>query len=222
MYAALAFLLLFFSGTRLPLNRQFRPAPGGVPVFVVSNGFHTDIVVPLREPRTGTDWLRQLHQPQLTSRFAHYQYVAFGWGSERFYLASYGGRMPGMGTVLRAVGPGRTLMHVDFYQQAPQPGRRVVALQLSAAQYQRLTTLLQESFAPDSTGATQLRNAAGYTPDDFFFRARGRYHALRTCNDWTVRTLRRTGVRVPLKSPLAGPVLRQLRRSHPAAEPAAP
>ncbi|UOQ70466.1 TIGR02117 family protein [Hymenobacter cellulosilyticus] len=217
MYPALAFLLLFFSGARLPLNRQFRQTPGGVPIFVVSNGFHTDIVVPLREPRTGTDWLQQLGQPQLTAQFAHYRYAAFGWGSERFYLKSYGGRMPGVGTVLRAAGPGPTLMHVGFYPQAPQPGKRVVALQISTAEYQRLASLLQESFAPDSTGAAQLRNAAGYTSHDFFFRAQGRYHALHTCNDWTVRTLRRTGLRVPLKSPLAGPVLRQLRRSRPGA-----
>lgn len=218
MYPALAFLLLFFAGGRVPVNREFCPTPGGIPVFVVSNGFHTDLVVPVREPRTGTDWLQQLDQSQLTAQFAGHEYAAFGWGSERFYLASYGGRMPGVGTVLRAAGPGRTLMHVGFYQRAPPPGPRVVALQISEDQYRRLTTRLQQSFAPDSAGRVQLRNAAGYTSSDFFFRARGRYHALRTCNDWTAATLRRAGLRAPLKSPLAGPVLRQLRRSRAAGQ----
>ncbi|PJJ59958.1 TIGR02117 family protein [Hymenobacter chitinivorans] len=213
MYPALAFLFLFFAGGLVPANRQFRQTPGGIPVFVVSNGFHTDIVLPLLEPRTGTDWLPQLGQPQLTARFAQYRYAAFGWGSERFYLESYGGHLPKLGTILRAVGPGRTLMHIDFYEGAPRPGRHVVSLQISEAEYRRLTELIQQSFRPDSTGRPELRNAAGYTPDDFFFRARGRYHALRTCNDWTNTTLRRAGLRAALKAPLAGSVLFQTRRS---------
>ncbi|TGE29002.1 TIGR02117 family protein [Hymenobacter metallicola] len=214
MHAALTFLLLFLmAGTIVPVNRHFRQTPGGIPVFVVSNGVHTDVVVPLREPQTGTDWLEQLQQPQLTARFGSYGYVGFGWGSEQFYLASYGGNFPKPGTVLRALLPGPTLMHVDFYQQAPRPGKRVVALQISRAQYQQLTQLIRASFRPDSTGATVLRNAAGYTPEDFFFRGRGRYHALRTCNDWTNATLRKAGLRAALKAPLAGSVLHQVRRS---------
>ncbi|MCB2410606.1 TIGR02117 family protein [Hymenobacter lucidus] len=218
MYPALAFLLLFLSGTMLPVHRRFEQTPDGVPVFVVSNGFHTDIVVPLREARTDIDWLRQLQQPTLTARFGSYEYAAFGWGSERFYLESYGGKFPGPATVLRSVVPGKTLMHVDFYQHAPRPGRRVVALRISPTQYQQLAGLIAQSFQPDSAGAAVLRNAAGYTPDDFFFWARGRYHALRTCNDWTNGTLRKAGLRTALKAPLAGSVLFQARRSRPARE----
>ncbi|TGE20217.1 TIGR02117 family protein [Hymenobacter elongatus] len=213
MHAALAFLLLFFGGTLVPVNRQFRQTPGGILVFVVSNGFHTDLVLPLRETRTGTDWLRQLAQPTLTTQFAAHEYAAFGWGSEQFYVESYGGNFPKVGTILRSVLPDRTLMHVDFYRQAPRPGKKVVALRISTAQYQRLANLIRQSFQPDSLGPTVLRNAAGYTSEDFFFRARGRYHALRTCNDWTTRVLRKTGVRTALKAPLAGSVLWQARRA---------
>ena len=213
MSAAVAFLLLLLTGALVPVHRQFRPTPDGIPVFVVSNGFHTAIVVPLREARTGTAWLPQLGPPAWTRQFDGYQYVAFSWGSEQFFLASYGGRFPGPGTIVRALLPGRPLMHVDFYRQAPRPGRRVVALRISEAQYRTLTRELAQSFRPDSVGRYLPRNAAGYTPEDFFFPARGRYHALRTCNDWTTRTLRRTGLRTALKSPLAGPVLGQLRRA---------
>ncbi|TGE24781.1 TIGR02117 family protein [Hymenobacter aquaticus] len=213
MHAALTLLLLLLGGTLVPVNRQFRPTPDGIAVFVVSNGVHTDLVLPLREDRTGTDWLSQLQQPALAARFGGYQYVGFGWGSERFYLESYGGKLPGATTMLRALAPGRTLMHVDFYRQPPRPGRHVAALRISPAQYQRLAAQVALYFAPDSSGPTVLRNAAGYTPDDFFFRGRGRYHALRTCNDWTNGTLRRAGLRAALKAPLAGSVLYQVRRA---------
>lgn len=212
MSAVALLLALLLGGTLVPRHADFRPTPGGVPIFVVSNGFHTDVVLPLREPRSGQDWLQRLGQPQWAGQFGHYEYVGFGWGNEQFYLQSYGGKLPGPGTVLRALVPGRTLVHVDFYRRAPQPGERVVPLRVSVAEYQRLVSYVEQSFAPDSLGRWQLRNAAGYTAEDFFFRARGHYHALRTCNDWTNQALGRSGIRAALKAPLAASVLYQARR----------
>lgn len=201
------------TGSLVPVNRQFRQTPGGVPVFVVSNGFHTDVVLPLREVQTNHDWLQTLGQPAFTARFNRYRYVAFGWGNEGFYLGSMGGKFPGPKTIAGAFFPSRTLMHVGFYRAAPDSGRYVVPLRISPAQYRLLTAYVQQSFRPDSLGQLQLRQPGGYTPEDFFFRAQGRYHALRTCNDWTNQGLRRAGLRAALKAPLAAPVLYQLRRA---------
>lgn len=213
LMAALAALLLFLvTGTMVPVNRQFRQTPGGVPIFVVSNGFHSDVVVPLLEPRTATDWLQKLGQPAWASQFSGYKFVAFGWGSEGFFLDSYGGHFPRLGTTLRAALPGRALMHVGFYPAVPA-GPRVVPVQISVAQYQRLVQLVEQSFQPDSAGHFALRNAAGYTAHDFFFRAGGRYHLLHTCNDWTNRTLGRAGIRAALKAPLAASVLYQVQQA---------
>jgi len=214
LHALAAFLLLLLTGTVVPVNCDFRQTPDGVPVFVVSNGVHTDIVVPLRDTLTGFSWLQQLSQPAWSRQFAPYQFVGFGWGDEGFYLHSYGGHSPGVGTTLKAVLlPTPTLLHVDFYRAAPLAGRRVVPLRISAEQYHRLTTAILRSFARDSTGHLIPLAAPGYTSDDFFLRARGRYHALHTCNDWTNRSLQRAGVRAALKAPLAGSVLFQVRRA---------
>ncbi|OON70274.1 TIGR02117 family protein [Hymenobacter sp. CRA2] len=218
MPAFAAFVVLLMTGTLVPRHADFRPTPDGVPVFVVSNGFHTDVVVPLHEARTGQDWLQRFAQPNWPTRFGSYQYVAFGWGNEQFYLQSYGGKFPKPGTVLRALLPGRTLMHVGFYRQAPQASEQVVPLRISVAQYQRLTAYIEGSFAPDSVGGWALRNAAGYTANDFFFPARGQYYALRTCNDWTNQALGRSGIRSALKAPLAASVLYQARRASRAAD----
>lgn len=219
MPAFVAFILLLMTGTLVPVNRQFRQTPGGVQIFVVSNGFHTDVVLPLREPRTGHNWLDALNQPTLTARFARYPYVAFGWGNERFYLGSMGGKFPGPRAIAGAVFPSKTLMHIDFHRVAPDSGSHVVPLRVSVEQYRQLTAYVQQGFRPDGLGRAQLRQPTGYTPEDFFFLGTGRYHALRTCNDWTNRGLRRAGLRAALKAPLAGSVLFQTRRSHlPAAE----
>jgi uncharacterized protein (TIGR02117 family) len=212
MPALVAFVLFLMTGALVPRNRHFRQTPGGVQIFVVSNGFHTDVVLPLRDPQTGHDWLQTLHQPAFTAQFGRYQYAAFGWGNEGFYLGSMDGRFPGPKAIAGAVLPSKTLMHVDFYRAAPDSGRHVVPLRISAEQYRRLTAYVQQGFRPDSLGQPQLRQPAGYSPEDFFFRGTGRYYALRTCNDWTNRGLRRAGLRAALKSPLAAPVLFQVRR----------
>ncbi|GAA4349707.1 hypothetical protein GCM10023185_06630 [Hymenobacter saemangeumensis] len=206
--------LLLLLGTCVPVNRDFRATPGGIPLYVVSNGFHTDLLFPLREPRSGTDWLVFLENNDWQARFRGYEYVALGWGNEGFYLDSYDHRFPGVGTTLKAIfWPGPTLMHVNFYQRAPRPGARVAALQVNAEQYGRLVRYVQASFARDSTGRLAMRNPAGYTPEDFFFRARGRYHALRTCNDWTNQALKQAGIRAAWKAPLAHSVMHQARRA---------
>ncbi|KUG07481.1 hypothetical protein ASU33_14120 [Solirubrum puertoriconensis] len=213
MSAFVAFVVLLMSGTLIPRNAAFRQTPDGVPMYVVSNGFHTDLVLPILEPRTHTNWLQRTGNPALQARFAGYEYIAFGWGNEAFYLESYGGRMPKLGTVLRAVLPARTLMHVGFYRGAPRPRERVVPLRISVDEYRQLTSYIEQSFRPDSLGNWALRNEAGYSPDDFFFRAKGRYHALRTCNDWTNQGLHRAGIRAALKAPLAASVLYQVRQA---------
>ena len=214
MSVFVAFVLFMITSTLVPVNQQFRQTPGGVPVYLVSNGFHTDVVVPVRDAQTGHDWLRELGQPALAARFGRAPYVGFGWGNEGFFLGSMGGRMPGPGAVVRALLPSRTLVHVNFYAAAPDSGRYVVPLRVSAAQYQRLTAHIRASLAaPDSGGVRPLRQATGYSGHDFFFRATGRYHALRTCNDWTNRGLRRAGMRAALKAPLAASVLFQVRRT---------
>ncbi|UOQ76879.1 DUF2459 domain-containing protein [Hymenobacter sp. 5516J-16] len=63
-------------------------------------------------------------------------------------------------------------MHVDFYRAAPDSGARVVPLRISPEQYRTLAAYVQRSFRPDSLNHMQLRQPTGYSPEDFFFRAR--------------------------------------------------
>jgi uncharacterized protein (TIGR02117 family) len=79
---------------------------------------------------------------------------------------------------------------------------------LSAAEYRRLAAYIAATFAPAAGGrAVPIR---GYGPDDVFYAARGRYSALRSCNEWARRGLAHAGVRVGMWSPFAGGVMRWL------------
>jgi len=209
-----ALVLFLLTGTLVPINRKFRETPGGIPVFVVSNGLHTDVVVPVQDSCTGFDWRPLLAGPNEPTQTTAYPFVAFGWGNEGFYRASRGGHTPGVGTTLRAALPSPTLLHVSWWAASPRPGTRVAAVRISAAQYRALVATLKASFQLDSVERFVPSDAPGYTAQDHFFWARGRYHLLRTCNDWTNRSLRRAGLRAALKAPLAGSVLFQVQRGH--------
>ncbi|WP_460612197.1 DUF2459 domain-containing protein [Hymenobacter seoulensis] len=213
MSAFAAFLLFLLTGTLVPINPGFRQTPDGIPVYIVSNGFHTAMVLPTQEPHTGHNWLQTLGSLTLTTRFARYPYVGFGWGNEGFFLGSMGGKFPSPKAIVGAAFPSRTLMHVDFYRAAPDSGAQVVPLRISPAEYRLLTAYVQHSFRPDTLGRPQLRQPTGYTPEDFFFLAQGRYHAFRTCNDWTNRGLRTSGLRAALKAPFAAAVMFQTRKA---------
>src|SRR6476661_2962253 len=199
--------------TCVPVNRSFRSTPGGTRVYVVSNGFHTDLVLPLRD-EAGTNWLTFLGSPDWTQRFGHCTYVGLGWGDEGFYMGSYGGKTPGVGTTLRAVfWPTPTLMHVRFYARPPLPGSHVAALEVSQLQLQALTAYVQASFARNSGGHLLPLPQPGYTASDFFLRANGSYHAFRTCNDWTNQALKQAGVRALWKAPFAGPLMHSVKQA---------
>ena len=214
---------LLLLGSCVAANREFRPVAGGIPVYVVATGIHTDLLLPLREPRTGTDWLAFLRAPSWPARqFQDYRFVAFGWGNEAVYLAGYGGHRAGPWRGLRALGPSRPALQVHFVRQAPVSGRRVAALLVSEAQYRQLVDYVRASFVADGAAGPShavLCNAAGHTPDDFFYRAQGRYSLLHTCNEWTSAALRQANIRTVRHTLFWGPLLRQVRKVSTAPRP---
>lgn len=170
------------------------PAPGEAPeveAYVISNGVHTDLVLPTQA--AGVDW--RIHFPTSHARQqAPTDFVAIGWGDREFYLNT-----PTWAelTVARALGAmlGRhpSALHVSWLQRAQLPPGASWRLPLSAAQYRRIVDHVRRSLP-----GGQARPIAGAHLDDndAFYAATGRYHLLRTCNEWTAEALRTAGVPV--------------------------
>lgn len=117
MSVAVAFLLFLLTGTLVPANRHFRQTPDGVPVYVVSNGFHTDVVVPIREARSGTNWLRHFPDSTFQARFGRCSTWRWAGATSRFIrhptttagpgLAPYYGRWPPAARSCTSISTGR-------------------------------------------------------------------------------------------------------------------
>lgn len=157
-------------------------------IHVVSNGWHTAIVVP-RDKLRATDLLPEVRD------FPEAAFLEFGWGDRVYYPA--GEKTLGM-TLNAALTPTPSVMHVAGRARAPVPdvaGREVVRLKLTEAGFRQLIAAIAGTFErPEDSRAEPV--SAGLYPDSHFYHARGSFHLFNTCNTWTARMLRAGGVRV--------------------------
>lgn len=175
-------------GGVIPAHPGWRQASDGVTIYVVSNGIHTDLLLPATAGPI--DW-RALVRPRdiADPRFANRRWLAFGWGDRDFYLNTPSWDRIDPARVLRAAtGSGSTVLHVE-YRTEPARAGDVYRIVLRPEEYRRLAGFVRATFAG---GAARH----GYGRHDAFYPARGGYSAIRTCNAWTGEALRHAGVRV--------------------------
>jgi uncharacterized protein (TIGR02117 family) len=190
----LAFLIAALIGGAIPVHSAYRAPAKGVRIWVVDNGVHTDLVLPVAE--AGVDWSQLIGPDAFPDRRAH-THLSFGWGDRDFYLNTPSWSDARPGRIVRALlGGGATVMHVER-MLAPEPGPDVRVVMLRPEAYRRLAAFVAATFAP---GGAPVR---AYGPNDAFYPALRRYSAVHSCNDWTGRALREAGVRMGAWTPMA-------------------
>ena len=176
-----------------PVNRDFVPTEDGIAIYVASNGVHTDIHVPITT--SIFDWRTVLLSEHFQQPTSSFRYVALGWGDRDFYVNTPTWEDVSVATTSRAMLlPTGTIMHAQFghlYRESAS-FRKVL---LSVEQYERLVASLRSSFQSDVEGNPIRLEVDSYNTLDCFYRGAGTYHALNTCNCWTGRMLRETGVK---------------------------
>ena len=135
----------------LPTGTPSANAAGQVPIFVVSNGYHASLVLPVRA--AGIDWadafaasdFRRPPPPDAT-------YVMFGWGDRDFYMNTRTTADIRASTALAALlSLGETVMHVTFIAE-PATGPDARPLSLDVRQYHALAGFIQASVRRDAAG----------------------------------------------------------------------
>lgn len=181
------------------------PAAASVTLYVLSNGFHSQLVLPsadLRGPLAA-----------FQADFPSARWLAFGWGERRFFMAPH----PGIGTALRAVFPAASALLVTGLAQAPTPGagERVLPLRVSQTGLRRISDYLWSCVKVSAQGVPR-RLASGPQPDSAFYASTGTYDLFHTCNTWTAAALRAGGIPVRGGVITAGQLERRIARLQPA------
>lgn len=197
-----AYLVVALVGTlwTVSSDRAQAAAAATRTVFVLSNGFHTDIALPL----TGGEAPRGLPiaASDLVRGLSGVRYVAIGWGSEAAYTSLVSITDLSAGTIFRALAFDRSVVHVLPYYAEPF-GEGVYRLELSEDQYRRLTDFIATTFLAGPDGAAEIIPGVSQGFGDVFYRGRPRFSAFYGCNAWTGEALRRAGAEVGIWTPFA-------------------
>jgi len=158
-------------------------APGEIPVYVVSHGWHTGLAV--RAADIDFARWRQLPRP------ARAAYVEVGWGDRDYYPA------PGFNLwyAFQALAwPTPAVLHVTGYDEPPSrrfPDSEVIELRLAPSALERLLAYFASSFEPGPQPLAPALYGSGA-----FYPSREKFHLFKTCNVWVARALREAQVEV--------------------------
>ena len=163
------FLLLYLLSavvlSRIEVNTQ-EASTEGETIWVLSNGAHTDIIMPVKNDLF--DWQNIVSQ-QDTQGKGQSPYIALGWGCRKFYLETPTWADLKFTTAFQAVtGQGGTLMHATFYEEIPSSDM-IAALSVSQAQYKKLVEHISQTFVLKGGKALLVPTDAVYGDTDAFY-----------------------------------------------------
>lgn len=211
-----------FSATLLkwiPSNRYAKPMDSGVEIWVVSNGPHTDIVLPIRSAEI--DWTEFVDTKAFKP--SQFNYISFGWGDRGFYLDTPSWAKLKPKTAFKALFKlGKTTMQVVLYDDIPSNLKWVKSLTISTEQYQNIIAYIKQSFKYSDDGELMHIDFAGLPAYDAlnynFYEAEGQYHFLKTCNCWVNNALKEGEVKTPTWAPFSKAIFHQLDKAYPEEE----
>jgi len=170
----------------MPPSRTFLASAAGrapLEIGVLVAGWHSGIVLPARELAA----LSRLDPDRQA------QYLSFGWGNRRFYMAA----RPGPGDAVAALFRSPSVL---FVQAAPSladlsvAGARIHWICADRSELWRLDSYIGDSLT--RTGGKAVTLGQGPLPHSRFYGSTGHYSAVHTCNTWTVAALQYAGLPV--------------------------
>jgi len=192
--AILLLLLLLTLATAKGGSPALYPArPGrGITVYLVDNGWHSDIAVPTAAIEARGDELAAAARETSAA-----PWMLIGWGDARFYEASSSAlsRIPdGLAALL---GGRPTVVHLEGAFAAPDRtwDRGVRAIALSRAGLAALLARADRSLARGPGGAPVMA-PIHREPGEAFFASGERFSLVHLCNHWTAELLHAAGLPV--------------------------
>ncbi len=165
---------------------------GEVNIYILTNGMHTDIVMPVRSELI--DWSLFFPFDDTISKDSMQNYAAIGWGDKGFYMEIPEWSDLTFRIAFRAAfGISSSALHVTYYKQMYE-GRDCIKIPISKSQYQRLIKYILDSRQTDENGsAIYIETDAQYDVNDSFYEAKRRYSFFYTCNTWSNNALKYSG-----------------------------
>jgi uncharacterized protein (TIGR02117 family) len=165
--------------------------PGqGVTVYLVDNGWHSDIAVP-----TAAIEARGGGLAEAARETSPLPWMAIGWGDARFYEASTPALSRAPDGLAALMGGRPTVVHLEGVWGRPDQVWRtgVRRITLSPAGLAALLARADRSLILSDTGAPVI-SPIHREPGEAFFASRERFSLVHLCNHWTAELLHAAGL----------------------------
>lgn len=194
-----AYLVAAYSLSSIGVDKE-QVTSEDVTIYILSNGVHTDLVVPLKT--TEVDWSKYIKAENTLAKDSLAKWVAFGWGDKGFYLETPTWADLKFLTAFKAAfALSTSAIHATFYRELKE-GENCKPIKISHAQYFRLVEYIEQSLLYDEKGFTLLiKTNAHYGGHDAFYEANGKYNLFYTCNTWANNGLKACGQKACLWTP---------------------
>lgn len=183
LYILSAFLL-----PKIQVNSDVSEEGKTIPVYILSNGVHTDIVLPVKNDLH--DWSQKVKFENTIAKDSTAILVAFGWGDKGFYLETPTWNDLKFSTAFKAAsGLSTSAIHATFYKGLKE-NAQCKRLLVSEVEYMKLVDFINNSFEQYSDSLLKIETDAVYGKNDAFYEAKGSYSLFHTCNTWTNNALK--------------------------------
>lgn len=184
----LIYILCVFLLPKISVNSDVNSKGKTIPVYILSNGVHTDIVLPVKNDLY--DWSQKVKFDDTVAKDSTANFVAFGWGDKGFYLETPTWNDLKFSTAFRAAsGLSTSAIHATFYKNLKE-NSNCKRLLVSETEYMNLVDFIIDSFQHTSDDFIKIDTDAVYGKNDAFYEAKGSYSLFHTCNTWANNVLK--------------------------------
>jgi uncharacterized protein (TIGR02117 family) len=181
-----------FIFSNITVNKNYSvEGPEKIEIFVKTNGFHTDLVLPVKNEYK--DWTSTFDTTLTKSSDKNFNYVAVGWGDKGFYINTPDIDSLKFSTVFNAAFfLSESAVHVTYLNSIKESNncRKIL---IDKNSYYKIIDHIDNSLDKENDKVIPINFS--YSNNDLFFEGRGKYNLFYTCNTWTNNCMKKAGLK---------------------------
>jgi len=192
-----------------PIKVNTDAKEGKVPMYLLSNGVHTDLVLPVST--SIVNWEHFFPFENTRGKIKEAKWIAFGWGDKGFYLNTPTWGDLTFATAFKSTfGLSSSALHVTYYDSIKKSNLSH-SLRITEKDYLQLVKFIQQTMIKNGKEARWIPTNAVYSDFDAFYDANGTYNMFYNCNTWVINGLNKANQQTCFWTPLSDPILRNAK-----------
>ena len=205
-----SYIILAIIFSIIPVNRNV-DSNYEIDIYIKSNGVHLDIVLPLKNDIK--DWSIDT---LINNDIIHSaNFISFGWGDKVFYINTPEWSDLTVKTAIIAMFfKSPSAIHIDYLKKM-ETNAKCRLISVNTEQFKTIVDFIEKSFKRDGYGNLIQIQGFQFNRYDYFYEATNSFNLFFTCNTWTNKCLKKSGLKACLWTPFdRGPLYHYRKKKH--------